>query len=105
MPTGTGTATFLSWLVDDDIAVGFCHFAPTRDEDAGPATGEVRAIYLRVMQRRLGGAALLLAAAAQGTRCGRLSQATLWVLEVSGLRRSRFRVARHSGHDHGECAG
>lgn len=70
-------------LAEDDVGevVGFCHVAPSRDDDAGSEVGEVTAIYLSPPRWRGGAGRLLLDAAVERLRAAGYTRATLWVLE------------------------
>ncbi len=68
-------------LEDATGVIGFSHFAPSRDEDADGATGEVTSIYLLESSWSRGGGTLLLDAVTTAMRDSQLSKATLWVLD------------------------
>ena len=86
-------------LEDNDTVVGFCHFSPTRDDDAGPAAGEVTAIDLLASHWRRGGGSLLLVQAVQALTNAGFHRATLWVLD-SNDRARRF-YENHGWHPDG----
>jgi GNAT superfamily N-acetyltransferase len=86
-------------LEDDGSIVGFCHFSPTRDDEAGPATGEVTAIYLLASHWGRGGGSRLLAEAVQVLTEAGFQRATLWVLD--GNERARRFYEKHGWHADG----
>jgi GNAT superfamily N-acetyltransferase len=74
---------------EGDRIVGFTHLCPSRDEGAGPRTGELATIYLLEEHWNTGlGRGLLDRAVAQLTEAG-FDAATLWVLDTN-LRAQRF---------------
>lgn len=76
-------------LEDKGTVTGFCHFAPTRDDDAAPATGEITAIYLLASHWGRGGGSRLLGHAVEALTEAGFQRATLWVLD-SNDRARRF---------------
>lgn len=68
-------------LEDEDVLIGFCHWSPSRDDDAGPDVGEVTSIYLLSAYWRRGGGSLLMEAAVEALRSAGYATATLWVLD------------------------
>lgn len=86
-------------LEASDSIVGFCHFSPTRDDDAPPGTGEITAIYLLSSHWGRGGGSLLLAEASQALTAAGFERATLWVLE--GNERAQRFYSRHGWHPDG----
>ena len=86
-------------LEEDEAVVGFCHFSPTRDDDAARATGEVTAIYLLPSHWRRGGGSRLLARAVEALTAAGFRRATLWVLD--GNCRARRFYERHGWHADG----
>ena len=71
----------------DGEVVGFVHACASRDPDAGPATGEVTAIYLRGSQWGRGIGKALLEGATDRLRDSGFADATLWVLETNAATR------------------
>jgi GNAT superfamily N-acetyltransferase len=69
--------------------VGLLHGRPSRDDDAGPDTGEVIAIYALPTEWGTGVGRELMAAAVDGLRAAGYTAATLWVL-ASNARARRF---------------
>jgi GNAT superfamily N-acetyltransferase len=63
--------------------VGFAVFCRSRDEDAGPDTGEIPAIYVAPDLVGTGVGRALFGAALDGLREAGYSRATLWVLEAN----------------------
>jgi L-amino acid N-acyltransferase YncA len=86
-------------LEEDEAVVGFCHFSPTRDDDAARATGEVTSIYLLPSHWRRGGGSRLLARAVEALTAAGFRRATLWVLD--GNCRARRFYERHGWHADG----
>ena len=80
-------------LEDNDSVVGFCHFSPTRDDDAVAATGEITAFYLLASHWGRGGGSRLLAAAVHALAASGFKRATLWVLD--GNERARRFYEKH----------
>jgi ribosomal protein S18 acetylase RimI-like enzyme len=72
----------------DDV-VGFCLYGPSRDRDAGPATGEVIAINLHPSAWRKGLGTELFNEALGRLRGRGFTEATLWVLH-GNIRARRF---------------
>ena len=74
----------------EGAVVGFVSCGHSRDDDAGPTTGEISAIYIRRQVQGTGvGAALMRAALAELTSTG-CAEATLWVLDTNALGRSFY---------------
>jgi len=73
----------------DGRPVGLLHACPARDDDAGPDTGEVIAIYALPTEWGTGVGRSLMAAAVDGFRSAGFTAAVLWVLE-SNTRARRF---------------
>jgi GNAT superfamily N-acetyltransferase len=69
--------------------VGLLHGCPARDEDSGPDTGEVIAIYALPSEWGTGVGRSLMGAAAEALREAGFAAATLWVL-ASNERARRF---------------
>jgi ribosomal protein S18 acetylase RimI-like enzyme len=71
-------------LVGDDPqagVVGFCSVTfPSRDEDAGPSTAEISALYIEPSQWRSGVGRALLGEALTRLRAAEWDDVTLWVL-------------------------
>lgn len=82
------------WVVEDaGVVAGFATTGPSRDEDAGPGTGEVNAIYLapEAWGRGLGSA--LLAHAADDLRTRGFAPLVLWVIEANARGRRFYERA------------
>ncbi len=69
--------------VDGGVAGWLCG-GPTRDEDGGPGTGEVWAIYVHPDHWRCGAGAALMSAALQRLATDGYGEAVLWVFEENG---------------------
>ncbi len=73
-----------STLVGEEAGVGvvgFCSVSlPCRDEDAGPGTAEISALYIEPSRWRAGVGRALLAEALARLRAAEWSEVTLWVL-------------------------
>jgi ribosomal protein S18 acetylase RimI-like enzyme len=68
---------------DGGRVVGFAGVGPAEDDDAGPTTGEVYAIYVSPERLRQGIGATLLARAEDALREAGYDEATLWVLAAN----------------------
>lgn len=73
--------------------VGFASFGPSRDADAGDATGEVPAIYVEPSTIGRGVGRELIEAATGALRDAGYRRATLWVLEANGRARRFYEKA------------
>ena len=79
-----------TWLAERDGALlGFAGTGPSRDEDAGPATGEVYAIYIEPGLIGTGLGRRLFAHAVDGLRGQGFTRAILWML-AGNTRTQRF---------------
>lgn len=68
----------------DGQVVGWLAGGPSRDDDAGPVTGEVRAIYVHPDHWRCGAGAALMKAALERLATDGYTEAVLWVFEENG---------------------
>jgi ribosomal protein S18 acetylase RimI-like enzyme len=88
-PGGPGTT-----LVGDDGeagVVGFCSVAlPSRDEDAGPSTAEISALYIEPSQWRSGIGRALLDEVLARLRAAEWEDVTLWVLAGNASARAFY---------------
>jgi GNAT superfamily N-acetyltransferase len=73
--------------------VGFASFGPSRDQDAGDATGEIPAIYVEPSVLGAGVGRELMAAATEALREAGYRRATLWVLEANERARRFYEQA------------
>ena len=73
--------------------VGFAAFTRSRDDDAGPETGEIPAIYVAPEVVGTGVGRALFEAALDGLREAGFSRATLWVLEANARARRFYERA------------
>jgi ribosomal protein S18 acetylase RimI-like enzyme len=64
----------------ENVIVGFCALAPSRDPDATPSTGEIWALYLQPTHWNQGIGRALWAATQQELRALGMSEVTLWVI-------------------------
>jgi GNAT superfamily N-acetyltransferase len=64
----------------DDMLVGFCSLAPSRDADAVSTVREIVAIYVDPAFWRCGFGSLLIEGVLESTRPSNVSEITLWVL-------------------------
>jgi GNAT superfamily N-acetyltransferase len=80
---GSTAESTVTLVADDgDSLAGFCTVAvPARDDDAGPAAGELPALYVDPERWRSGMATRLLAAALDLMRERGCREATVWLLE------------------------
>jgi GNAT superfamily N-acetyltransferase len=83
------------WWVAEQAGqiVGFAVTQPSRDDDAPPLTGEVRAIYLAQEAAGKGIGRALFAHAVADLRERGYQQATLWVLESNSRARRFYEAA------------
>jgi len=77
----------------DGRAVGFANAGRSRDDDAPPATGELRALYVLHEVQGTGVGRSLLGTAIEHLRAAGFRRATLWVLEMNDLGRRFYEKA------------
>jgi GNAT superfamily N-acetyltransferase len=78
---------------DDDGVVGFVYIGPSQDDDCGPATGQVGALYsLSTVWGTGVGRALMTEALARLAEAG-YTEATLWVLDTNARARRFYEAA------------
>ena len=76
----------------DDAILGFVGVGPSRDDDAGAATGEVYAIYADPDAWGQGVGRRLMQRALDELRSAGFTDATLWVLESNGRARRFYEI-------------
>ena len=73
-----------------DRVVGFVQFGPSPDDDAGPGTGEIGALYVVPDHWARGLGRALLEAALASLRAAGCARATLWVLDTNARARAFY---------------
>jgi ribosomal protein S18 acetylase RimI-like enzyme len=81
-------------LVDHTAVVGFAQVGRSRDGDAAPGVGELRAIYLAPPIWGLGHGQRLMADALDQLRAAGFSTATLWVLDTNTRARTFYEAGQ-----------
>lgn len=79
--------------VDASKVLGFVHFGPSRDADAGPDVGELTVIYVRPDRWGEGIGRRLIQRAVQSLAEAGFSSATLWVLDANERARRFYEEA------------
>lgn len=74
----------------DGVIVGFVNHGVSRDPDATPATGEIRALYVERAVQGTGVGAALMNRALAGLAAAGHREATLWVLATNALGRAFY---------------
>lgn len=76
--------------IDESQVLGFVHFGPSRDDDAGPALGEINAMYVHPDHWGEGVGRGLMERAVANLREAGFTSATLWVLEANERARTFY---------------